>query len=147
MVDVKRKSRLSEMGRLRIAVLFPLFCSCSTIPPPRSVAWVGSWALAEHQGLLAWVRIEDPSAESVPLTARVWVEDRPDRGPIAVAEVRVLDPERGIRYRIEAEPLGPNVTLISPDCMTSEGVARFEFVGPVPGSAALRLRASRRPDR
>jgi len=94
--------------------------------------------LAENEGVLSWV-LTDP--ESVAFTPRVWVEHRPGHGEVAVAEVCVVDPKSGGRYRIIVEPAHEDVTLLSPAEVMCDGVARFEFKGPVPGSAALRVRA------
>lgn len=92
--------------------------------------------MAEHAGCLAWV------PEEVPVTVWGWIEHRPGVGQVGVVCVRTSAPER---VRLHAVPLRPDVVLLTPGVVESNGAARFEFAGPVPGRAAIRVWASRRP--
>lgn len=110
------------------------FVGCQAPHIPLSEPAVGGWVLAEDGGVLAWV------PEEVPLAVRSWIEHRPGIGQVGVVIVRAPAPGR---HRLHAVPLRPDVALLTPGIVESDGTGRFEFVGPVPGRAGIRVWATR----
>lgn len=107
---------------------------CHASPSPQSELGTGGWVLAEHGGILAWV------PEELPVTVQGWVEHRPGFGQVGVVVVRTPG-----RARLHALPLRPDIVLLTPGVVETDGEARFEFAGPVPGRAGIRVWASRGP--
>lgn len=110
------------------------FVGCQASQAPGDVSVSVGWVLAEQGGVLAWV------PEEVPLAVRSWIEHRPGVGQVGVVVVRTLAPRR---VRVRAVPLRPDIVLVTPDIVESDGEARFEFTGPVPGRAGIRVWADR----
>gem|GEM_PF-5349596 len=136
----RRACRYLERATLGGALFLGLLSgnSCGTRPNRTRPSDEGGWVLAEERGLLSFVW-SSHGVGRVAIGARCWTERCPLRGEIGVAEVRILHPESGRRYRFVARPSLERTVLLSPGEVVADSRARFLFVGHVPGQAGLRL--------
>ena len=120
----------------------PLLAACRPVSFP--LVEKGGWILVEDRGSAAFVwTLTSPEEGFEPVEARSWVTFRAGVGEIGVAEVSVIDPERGRLYRFHALPTTAGVTLVTPSEIVSDREARFEFRGGRAELAGIRVWAVR----